>query len=118
MQVRGLGMDLVEIERVARAQARNQRFAARICTPAELAYCNEDSSGKRLAGRFAAKEAVGKAIGVPLSWHDVEVLPDEAGKPQVTLTGKAKEIAGGGTVLVTITHTDTSAAATAMWMED
>lgn len=105
-------MDLIEIERIRQARERARGFAARICTERELAYCGADPSGQRLAGRFAAKEAVAKALGIPLSWHDVEVLPDAFGKPIVRLRARP------GSVLVTITHTRSHAAACAIWLDD
>lgn len=88
----GIGIDLVEIHRMKKAIER-PLFVQRVFTPAEQAYC--DSRGRQnaasYAARFAAKEAVMKALGTGLSgggtWQDVEVLPDEQGKPVMTLSG-------------------------------
>lgn len=88
----GIGIDLVEIHRMKKAIER-PLFVQRIFTPAEQAYC--DSRGRQnaasYAARFAAKEAVMKALGTGLSgggtWQDIEVLPDEQGKPVMTLSG-------------------------------
>ena len=65
----GIGIDVCPVERFASAAAR-ERLLARLFTPGE-----RDSSMNRMAGRFAAKEALAKALGAPtgLSWHDVEV---------------------------------------------
>jgi len=57
---------------------KHPRFLERILTPAERTYCN---TPLRVAGRWAAKEAVAKAVGLELSWQDVEILPDETGQP-------------------------------------
>jgi holo-[acyl-carrier protein] synthase len=111
----GLGIDLVEIPRIQSIYARHKdRFAKRILTNAEAAYVfqHRDPSA-RLAGRWAAKEAALKALGTGLAegirWRDVEILPDERGKPGLFLHGKARERAAelNATVFhVTITHSD------------
>ncbi len=95
-----VGVDIVELDRIRRAlDHRGERFLARIYTPAEVArYRNRPSE---LAVRFAAKEAVSKALGVGLNhlsvhgirWHDVEILPDPLGKPIVYLSGRARALA-------------------------
>ncbi|GAC1402881.1 MAG: holo-ACP synthase [Chloroflexota bacterium] len=89
------GVDIIEIERIERAIQRwGPRFLHRIFTAGELAHCR--GRAQSLAGRFAAKEAVSKALGVgirKLSWRDIEVLPDKRGKPIVHLHGRAAQIA-------------------------
>ena len=89
-----VGVDIVEIERIARTLARfGDRFLRRVYTESEIAYCREKPS--RLAARFAAKEAVAKALGVGIFWHegvywrDVEVVRDYRGKPGIRLHGGA-----------------------------
>ena len=77
----GLGIDLVEIARIRRAM-ENPRFVYRILTDAERDICH---TPVRVAGRWAAKEAVYKAIGLPLKWHEIEVLQDHVGAPRVTI---------------------------------
>lgn len=90
-----VGVDLVEISRIARAYERwGERFLARVYTPREQA----DSRGRvaSLALRFAAKEAVAKALGVgigPVGWLDIEVLVGERGRPLLRLRGPAAELA-------------------------
>jgi holo-[acyl-carrier protein] synthase len=90
------GVDLVEIDRVQRmVENHGNRALNRVYTSAELAHCRERVP--ELAARFAAKEAVAKALGVGLRmmasngiyWHDVETLPDGNGKPVVHLRGRA-----------------------------
>ena len=86
-----VGTDIIEIERVQRTIARFQeRFLRRVYTPAEVAFCR--SRVPELAVRFAAKEAVMKALGTGrrgISWRDIEVLPNGRGQPLVTLNGRA-----------------------------
>ncbi|MBK8447669.1 MAG: holo-ACP synthase [Micropruina sp.] len=99
----GIGIDVCPVERFARA-AGNQRLLDRLFTPAE-----HDSSMNRMAGRFAAKEALAKALGAPdgMGWHDVEVRKDSHGKPYFAYTGAvADRIAqlGIATVHLSITH--------------
>jgi holo-[acyl-carrier protein] synthase len=90
------GVDLIELDRVRRLVERyGDRALRRVYTPAELAHCR--ARVPELAARFAAKEAVAKALGVGLrimasdgiNWHDVETLPDPRGKPIVHLHGRA-----------------------------
>jgi len=85
------GVDAAEIPRIAAALERwGERFLRRVYTDAEQLYCRDRPH--RLAGRFAAKEAVSKALGTgirALRWRDIEVLPDQRGRPTVTLHGKA-----------------------------
>ena len=92
------GVDLVEIARFKRVLARHgDRFVARVFTPAEVLYCRGRPS--ELAARFAAKEAVSKALGVGMrmlardgiNWHDAEIVGDMRGKPLVRLHGRAAE---------------------------
>jgi holo-[acyl-carrier protein] synthase len=92
------GVDLTEIARIERMLARyGDRFLARVYTPAEVLYCRGRIA--ELAARFAAKEAVSKALGVGMRvlahdgihWQDVEVIGDERGKPVVRLSGRAAE---------------------------
>lgn len=87
------GVDLVEIERIVAAIERfGVRFLHRIWTDRELAYCR--GRAPELAARFAGKEATSKALGTGIAglvWRDVEILPDERGKPLVFLHGGAKE---------------------------
>jgi holo-[acyl-carrier protein] synthase len=95
-----VGVDIIELDRIRRAVERHgQRFLARIYTPQEIARYRHRPP--ELAARFAAKEAVSKALGVGLNhmsthgigWHEVEVLPDALGKPVVHLSGRAQELA-------------------------
>ncbi len=86
-----VGVDMIEIDRIEGVIARRgQRFLERVYTPGELAYCR--GRVPELAARFAAKEAVAKALGTGirgLAWRDMEVVPDHRGKPTVALHGRA-----------------------------
>lgn len=108
------GIDVIEIERIDRAVARwGDRFLRRVFTDAEVEYCRGKS--QRLAGRFAGKEAVSKALGVGirvLRWRDIEILPDRRGKPTIQLHGLAADLARRQALTsfeISITHSRTDA---------
>lgn len=123
MQILGHGLDLVEVPRIARLlQEHGQRFQQRCFTSQELAYCADQKRlAEHLAGRFAAKEAILKALGTGLSggiqWTDIEILRAPSGQPVVTLHGQARQLAeqrGIRNILLSITHTRDLAAASAI----
>jgi holo-[acyl-carrier protein] synthase len=114
MEILGLGVDLADIDRVGRLLEKYPRFAERCFTEHEREYAFRYSSPeRRLAARFAGKEAVMKSLGTGwrrIRWRDIEITG--GGKPTVRMTGTAArraEILGVKEVLVTITHTDRSA---------
>jgi holo-[acyl-carrier protein] synthase len=117
--VLGLGTDLVEVERFRLALERRTRLGDRLFSDAERAYASQQHDpAKPLAARFAAKEAVMKALGVGLGsfeLRDVEVVRDEdAGTPSLVLRGQAEVLARERGVtgwLLSLTHTDSTAMA-------
>ena len=90
-----VGVDMIEVERIARAMRRHgERFGRRFFTEQERAYCA--GRVECLAGRFAVKEAVAKALGPGIgdvSWTEIEVVCDGRGKPELVLHGQAEELA-------------------------
>jgi holo-[acyl-carrier protein] synthase len=113
--VTGIGIDLLEIERLERALERQPRLAQRLFTDAELKYASARARpGQHLAARFCAKEAVAKALGLRgWAFRDVEVVATGTA-PEVRLTGKPAERAGGRAVCISLTHTRTTAGAVAI----
>ena len=97
MSVIGLGIDLVEVSRIrALLQKSGDRFKERIYTAGEIAYCDSCAEGAtNYAARFAAKEAVAKALGAPagLRWHDCEIVSDPDGRPWLTVSGTVAAVA-------------------------
>lgn len=92
----GIGSDIVQIDRIEAALARHQRFAERILTPIEIAIFEKEAKpAAYLAKRFAAKEAIAKAlgcgIGKNMSWQEVETRRGAQGKPEVEFSGAALE---------------------------
>jgi holo-[acyl-carrier protein] synthase len=86
-----IGVDLVDIDRIVATLARfPDRFRQRVLTDAEARYCGMRS--ERIAGRWAAKEAISKVLGLGVrgvGWREIEILPNWAGAPQVTLHARA-----------------------------
>lgn len=120
MRIVGHGVDLVHVERIERMlRDHADRFIERCFTPGERAYCEPmKRSGEHFAARFAAKEAVLKALGKGLSdgiaWTEIEVQRSPEGKPSIHLTGRAREIADGQGItefFVSLSHTDSHAIA-------
>jgi holo-[acyl-carrier protein] synthase len=114
----GVGIDLLEIDRLERALERRPRLAERLFTDGERAYAaTRARPGMHLAARFCAKEAVAKALQLrSWSWRDVEVLGGGDEPPTVRLTGAAGRRAAEleVTVSVSLTHTRGMAAAVAV----
>ena len=111
-----VGVDLVEIDRIARVLARHpERFLSRHFTPGERRQCGTHAPS--LAIRWAAKEAAAKALGTgigPVHWRDLEVVAQASGEPVLRLHGRAAEIAaqrGLTAWSVSLTHTRTFASA-------
>ena len=114
MRILGLGVDLADIDRIGKVLEKYPRFAERCFTEHEREYAFRFASPeRRLAARFAGKEAVMKSMGTGwrrIRWKDIEITG--GGKPTVRMSGNAArraEMLGVTEVLVTITHTDTDA---------
>ncbi len=123
MNILGLGVDLADIERVERVLEKYPRFAERCFTEHEQEYAFRFAKpSRRLAARFAGKEAVMKSLGTGwrrINWKEIEITG--GGKPTVRMFGRAAkraEMMGVTEVLVTITHTDTSALVMAIAVGD
>jgi holo-[acyl-carrier protein] synthase len=111
------GVDLAEVDRIQSAIEHpriGRRFRDRVYTPAEIAYCEKKQRGKyeSYAGRFAAKEAVMKALGrgwgAKVRWLDIEVVRARSGKPAIVLHDKTARLAGELGIrrwALSITHT-------------
>jgi holo-[acyl-carrier protein] synthase len=115
----GLGTDIIEIERIRRSLERHgDDFLNRIFTKKEQEYCRQyKDPTPHFAGRFSAKEAIAKALGTglgaSLGWCDLEILPDEKGRPVVHLSKEAEARFSKPKILVSISHCTTHAMATA-----
>jgi holo-[acyl-carrier protein] synthase len=110
--VKGIGVDIIEIDRISQSiEQSGDAFLQRIFTPLEIAYCNgKQNRQQHFAARFAAKEAVSKALSTGwtgnFAWKDIEVMNDAAGQPHITLHGKLKDTLASCSVLLTISHSE------------
>ena len=123
MIIFGIGIDVVEVERISTSMDEfGERFCARIFTPSEREYCERQKRpAMHYAARFAAKEAVAKALGTgigkDLAWLDVEVSRRQSGEPEVTLRGEGEKFAQGNKITqikISLTHAQHYAAANAV----
>ena len=108
--MKAIGVDIIETKRVAQSIARfGDRFLKRVYTEQELAYCQGRVSS--LAARWAAKEAVGKALGTGIgdvSWQEIEVVCESNGRPTLRLYGAAVDLAarlGISEFAISLSHT-------------
>jgi len=117
------GIDLVDCPRIEEMVKRHgERFINRVFTPVEQAYAKANKNElEKLAGRFAAKEAVLKLVGTgwrgKIAWTDIEVINNSLGQPEIVLKGEVKKIAAGlgiTHISVSITHTANFAIASAV----
>ena len=120
MDIVGLGVDISEIDRMERALARHPTMRARVFTDEERTYCDRKARpAESYAGRFAAREAVIKALGGYRNrgWKDISVVRAPSGAPAIRLAGNALERArtlGVTDVLITFAHERTHAVAFAV----
>jgi len=123
MEIVAHGIDLVDCPRIeAMIERHGERFLQRVFTAAEQAYAEANKNEiEKLAGRFAAKEAVLKLMGTgwrgKIAWTDIEIVNNISGQPEVTLAGEVEKIAdklGIEHISVSITHTANFAIASAV----
>ena len=119
----GTGVDIVEVSRIKNAAVRwKENFLKRIFTDKELNYSKErTTSYQHLAARFAAKEAVLKALGNGwtnmVEWKDIDIWNEKSGKPNVRLSGEVERLSkkmGVGDIIISMSHTRTYAVANAI----
>lgn len=115
-----IGIDIVEVYRIAETLQRTPRFGERVFTGAERAYCNAKgaAAAQSYAGRFAAKEAFLKALKTgwrgKITWHDIEILSDDQGVPTLHISGEASTLftnSGATHMHLSISHTTEHAVA-------
>jgi holo-[acyl-carrier protein] synthase len=110
--IRGIGVDIIEISRVRKSvEESGEQFLRKVFTQVEIDYCtSKPDRFQHLAARFAAKEAVSKALATgwagDFQWKDVEVMNDVSGQPQVTLHGKLRERLASRTVFLSLSHAE------------
>ena len=108
--IRGIGVDIIEIARIRKdIEESGDHFLNKVFTAPEIAYCRaRQNQHQHFAARFAAKEAVSKALATGWSgafrWKDVEVTNDASGRPGVTIAGRLRELTAGTTIHVSLSH--------------
>ena len=127
MRIIAQGIDLIECDRIREIwQRHGDRFLERLLTDAEIGHVHRYRDPvPSVAGRFAAKEAILKVLGTGwrgrIAWRDMEILNDRQGQPAVILTDECRRVAeqlGIRRILVSITHTEHYAAASALGLAD
>lgn len=109
-ETNGVGNDIIEIDRIRDSLSKyGDKILNRLLTPREKQYCQSmRDPAVRFAGRFAAKEAIAKALGCgfgkQLQWHDVEIINNALGQPEVRLTPAASARLGSPKILLSISH--------------
>ena len=117
MKIRAIGVDLCEVKRMEKIIDRTgDRFLKKVFTDRERKYCSEKHNyAQCFAARFAAKEAMLKALGTGLrdgiKWKDIEIVNDELGKPSFEFYNLCAEKTAGRHVLLSLSHTDHTALA-------
>lgn len=120
----GIGNDIIEVARIkATIEEYGAKFLNRIFTSNEQIYClNRKEPSIHLAGRFAAKEAVVKALGTGfsqgISWLDIEICNDSMGKPYVAISSKLQDLFDSPSFMISISHCHTYATAVAVRIKD
>jgi holo-[acyl-carrier protein] synthase len=108
--IRGIGVDIIEIERIRRdLETLGPRFTEKVFTDREIAYCSAKANPyQHFAARFAAKEAVSKALATgwagEFRWKDVEVANDPSGRPRILLHGRLGADLGTASIHLTLSH--------------
>jgi len=110
--VRGIGVDIIEIERIRKSiESVGERFLEKVYTDTEVAYCNGKADRyQHLAARFAAKEALSKALSTgwagEFRWKDVEILNAPSGQPSFALHGNLSARLVNSRVMLSLSHSD------------
>ncbi len=119
----GIGTDIIEVARISGAfQRHGERFLDRIFSPEEIVYCMTfQDPAPSLAARFAAKEAVVKALGTgfgeEIGFHDIEIIKGLKGQPEVRFSQAVQGLVTGTRCLLTMSHCREYATATAIWLK-
>ncbi len=108
----GIGTDIVRVERIRRLLDRYPGFVEKVFTEDEISYCSAKTApAQSYAVRFAAKEAVMKALGTGwdghINWRDIEVRSKDTGKPEISLYNGSRELAkrlGVDNILISLSH--------------
>ena len=119
--IKGIGIDIIEIDRIENIVSKNKRFLQKIFTEAEIDYIkSRNYNSNTISGLFSSKEAISKVLGTGISgfnWTDIEIIHDQLGKPRVKLKGNAKIISDNKNIdqiLLSISHSNKDAISVAI----
>jgi holo-[acyl-carrier protein] synthase len=118
--IRGIGVDIIEIARIRRdIDVLGERFLDKLFTEGEVAYCSAKANPhQHYAARFAAKEAVSKALATgwagEFRWKDVEVTNDLSGQPRILLHGQLRRDLGDASIHLSLSHSEAHVVAMAL----
>ncbi len=118
--IRGIGVDIVDTGRIRRlVESEELRFLEKVFTHTEITYCNaKHNRFQHFAARFAAKEAVSKALATgwagDFRWKDIEVTNDPSGQPRISVYGRLREHLGASRILISLSHADSHVVAMAV----
>ena len=121
--IKGIGVDIIEIDRIRRSIERlGDRFLDKVYTPREVLYCNGKAHRfQHYAARFAAKEALSKALSTgwvgEFRWKDVEVMNEPSGQPRFSLHGTLRERLAGASSMLSLSHSDSHVVAMVLIQE-
>ncbi|MBN2479232.1 MAG: holo-ACP synthase [Parachlamydiales bacterium] len=121
MTIKGIGTDIIEVKRLKNViKRKGNAFLEKVFTKKEIEYCQKFKKNPypHLAARFAAKEALSKALGIGLgkiSFLDIEITNDSRGKPIIELSSSIKKEFNNPTILLSISHTEIYALATVIY---
>jgi holo-[acyl-carrier protein] synthase len=122
--IKGIGVDILEIDRIGRIiGTHGTTFLQRVFTPAEIRYCSgKRNAAQHFAARFAAKEAVSKALATGMrgefSWKNIEVMNDPLGQPHIAFSGTLKEALAHARVHVSLSHSQSHVVAMVVMEEE
>ncbi|MDN3504278.1 MAG: holo-ACP synthase [Rhabdochlamydiaceae bacterium] len=120
----GIGNDIIEVARITESIEKfGDKFLDKLFSKKEQEYCKKHRKSElRVAGRFAAKEAIAKALGTgfgeELSWLDIEIINNEKGKPEVIFSSSLDSKLNKTSLQVSISHCNSYAAAVAIWSKE
>jgi len=121
--VKGIGVDIIEIGRVRRSIERlGERFLEKVYTPREISYCDAKAHRfQHYAARFAAKEALSKALSTgwagEFRWKDVEVMNEPSGQPRFFIHGTLGDRLAGTSIMLSMSHSDSHVVAMVLIQE-
>jgi holo-[acyl-carrier protein] synthase len=122
--VKGIGVDIIEIARIRKSiEELGESFLTKVFTEGEIAYCSaKQNRYQHYAARFAAKEAMSKALSTgwagEFRWKDVEVTNDPSGQPRITLHHRLRDLCPRAGVLLSISHSETHVVAMVLVQEE